>query len=920
VVESILRMRKPKTNPNLEFRSGDDAWYDVSVKLIRASYLKVHYQEFPEDEDEVLRLKDIKTAEEVRSRFRFLSKQLQDQHCSQVKEGMVICASCSKNEGKDIGFFDATVEQVYQSQHLLVDGEEQCTCTFKVLWQTGPYTNQSTSVSCENICLLTAGSIETHPIINAFVKLVEEKLNSKTRSIGRNTSRRKITNTKGRDATNLKDEQAELRERANGKVSDYHSGSRSSQSKIKEKKAETGVSVTENVLTSSERLVEEPAASDHELKSSVESESDVGSETKSSRYSHKVTMLNKNVKSSEISRLQGDGDMHKKEFFPPEAPSLSSGNSNLQHEIIPKNSKDATVDANLLSECKETHLNIVRKEQNPNLSNLNSVSGKSQIEHTCTGSVSSAMGAINTVGNNVNTTDKRFGELDDSVGVIENVRPCYSGNLQAENCDKIIKESSENNVVHNGIDEPSCINVDSGSYKSERLSKQLATEENQKGQESSQDNSGKKNFPASWGRVKKQKYGGSKMLVSERQVQDNIKKGKQKNALENFLRPTNDSNGVASLGSSSTTSAPKPSNSREPLDCSRDLSEIQHQTMQNVEETRMDVSEDQLISKQLISNEVRTPKVSIGAVDTEKEESVHVAIDALRTSCLTAPSIKLNKRKDPCDSFIDLNDLQEQTVKEHMDEHASKRKHFDCVLKPSKVLPEVVVISSDRDNETANESRDISRKHSNHSHLREFLPISVDPESKFGSVTKDSEQPSHGHNSNDLKVEVQERRFSSSEVLILDNLEKDVSCSDVIKVMSDLASGTVQVYIVPCLNFEKFTSGFVLFHDRPSLLKAYARLQDDNFFIVSPNGRPWVALDIEDRLCEGIFERFTVNSKESSPSCSPASGKIFIVHKGMKDYEKVKARKDTFLEFRKHFASLHERRDDEDNYSIDSLA
>jgi len=84
-------------------------------------------------------------------------------------------------------------------------------------------------------------------------------------------------------------------------------------------------------------LVEEPAASDHELKSSVESESDVGSETKSSRYSHKVTMLNKNVKSSEISRLQGDGDMHKKEFFPPEAPSLSSGNSNLQHEIIPKN-------------------------------------------------------------------------------------------------------------------------------------------------------------------------------------------------------------------------------------------------------------------------------------------------------------------------------------------------------------------------------------------------------------------------------------------------------------------------------------------------------------------------------------------------------------------------------------------------------
>jgi hypothetical protein len=104
VVESILRMRKPKTNPKLKFRSGDDAWYGVSVKFIRDSYLKVHYQEFPEDEDEVLRLKDIKMEEEVRSRFRLLSKQLQDHHCIQVKEGMVICAYFSKNEGKYIGF------------------------------------------------------------------------------------------------------------------------------------------------------------------------------------------------------------------------------------------------------------------------------------------------------------------------------------------------------------------------------------------------------------------------------------------------------------------------------------------------------------------------------------------------------------------------------------------------------------------------------------------------------------------------------------------------------------------------------------------------------------------------------------------------------------------------------------------------
>jgi hypothetical protein len=73
--------------------------------------------------------------------------------------------------------------------------------------------------------------------------------------------------------------------------------------------------VEENVLTSSECLVKELAANDRELESFVESESDVGSEKKSSRHSHKGTVLNKNVKSSEISSLQGDGDMHKKSFF-----------------------------------------------------------------------------------------------------------------------------------------------------------------------------------------------------------------------------------------------------------------------------------------------------------------------------------------------------------------------------------------------------------------------------------------------------------------------------------------------------------------------------------------------------------------------------------------------------------------------------
>ena len=90
-------------------------------------------------------------------------------------------------------------------------------------------------------------------------------------------------------------------------------------------------------------------------------------------------------------------------------------------------------------------------------------------------------------------------------------------------------------------------------------------------------------------------------------------------------------------------------------------------------------------------------------------------------------------------------------MKENIDENTSKR------IKSSQVLSEVVVISSDRDNETDYGSKDISTQRSNHSHLREFLPVSVDPVNKFGLVPRESEQPSHDRISNDLEVEVKER-------------------------------------------------------------------------------------------------------------------------------------------------------------------
>lgn len=82
----------------------------------------------------------------------------------------------------------------------------------------------------------------------------------------------------------------------------------------------------------------------------------------------------------------------------------------------------------------------------------------------------------------------------------------------------------------------------------------------------------------------------------------------------------------------------------------------------------------------------------------------------------------------------------------------------------------------------------------------------------------------------------EDKLFYHSEVLVLDNLEKDVRPSDVKKVVACVTCA-VQVYIFPSLKFEQFTRGFVWFQDNSSLMKALALLQNDDFFFVSSKGR-----------------------------------------------------------------------------------
>lgn len=100
-----------------EFRSyQDDAWYSVQLLLEgeTSEKLRVKYDEFPADSDDVFLANNFKSEDELYDllgRFRKVSGQLQDPNCSKVVKGMRVCASDTFAAG-EVLFYDAIVDDV----------------------------------------------------------------------------------------------------------------------------------------------------------------------------------------------------------------------------------------------------------------------------------------------------------------------------------------------------------------------------------------------------------------------------------------------------------------------------------------------------------------------------------------------------------------------------------------------------------------------------------------------------------------------------------------------------------------------------------------------------------------------------------------------------------------------------------------
>ncbi|MBA0847360.1 hypothetical protein Goshw_016864, partial [Gossypium schwendimanii] len=79
--------------------------------------------------------------------------------------------------------------------------------------------------------------------------------------------------------------------------------------------------------------------------------------------------------------------------------------------------------------------------------------------------------------------------------------------------------------------------------------------------------------------------------------------------------------------------------------------------------------------------------------------------------------------------------------------------------------------------------------------------------------------------------------------ILVQNLEKELSSSTVSEFIHKQTSITTRVYIFPSLPWEPYTNGVIMLNCQKDLERLLGFLQNPNHFIVSLNGRPWVATE-----------------------------------------------------------------------------
>ncbi|XP_076928644.1 protein SAWADEE HOMEODOMAIN HOMOLOG 1-like isoform X1 [Bidens hawaiensis] len=158
---------------DLEYLTNKDAaWFTCAVVLEDQNHLRVKFEGFAHSfHDEVFSVTDFSTHRDIEQlihKFRPVSKPVEDNECSRLTEGMLVCAIYRRHD--EVLYYDAIVDAVLYVEHT----PEKCVCSYLLCWQHGPGEGTLTKASIEDICFIVDGDI--HPKIAEFANLVKQQL------------------------------------------------------------------------------------------------------------------------------------------------------------------------------------------------------------------------------------------------------------------------------------------------------------------------------------------------------------------------------------------------------------------------------------------------------------------------------------------------------------------------------------------------------------------------------------------------------------------------------------------------------------------------------------------------------------------------------------------------------------------------
>ncbi|KAL8238053.1 hypothetical protein R6Q59_019134 [Mikania micrantha] len=160
-------------NYNLEYRSQkDDAWYSCGVVLEHGNRLCVKFKDFVQSfDDEIFNVSDFSTDDDIGAfcrRFRPESVPIDDNECSRVTEGFMVCAAYTGDT--QLRYFDAVVDAVCYKEHT----PKKCLCTYLLFWQHGPEEGNITAANFDDIYLIKSDPVD--PTVENFTKLITEQV------------------------------------------------------------------------------------------------------------------------------------------------------------------------------------------------------------------------------------------------------------------------------------------------------------------------------------------------------------------------------------------------------------------------------------------------------------------------------------------------------------------------------------------------------------------------------------------------------------------------------------------------------------------------------------------------------------------------------------------------------------------------